>query len=149
MIHIGSDHAGYKLKEEIKKYLTEKNYEFEDLTPKFNEKDDYPDAAQKVAEQVLNKKSKGILICGTGIGMSIAANKVPGIRAALCSSKKAAELAKKHNNSNILVLSGWLDKADNVEEIIETWLKTEYERQRHEKRLEKIRVIEQKFSKNI
>lgn len=144
-IYIGSDHAGFELKEEVKKELSSLGLEFEDVSPNFDENDDYPDAALAVAKKVAEEKTRGILICGTGIGMSIAANKVHGVRAALCASNKQAELTRKHNDSNILVLSGWLEKADNISEILKTWLETDFEGGRHERRVKKIEAMEEKY----
>ncbi|MFH1589621.1 MAG: ribose 5-phosphate isomerase B [archaeon] len=147
MIFIGADHAGFKLKEEIKELFNSMNIEFEDLTPDFSEGDDYPDSALKVAEKVVESSSRGIILCGTGIGDSIAANKVPGIRAALCRQKEEAELSRAHNDSNILILSGWFEEKGKLQGIIEAWLNTEFEGGRHERRLTKIKEIEKKYSK--
>lgn len=144
-VFLGSDHAGYELKERVKKFLESKNIEFVDLTPVLEAKDDYPDIALKVCEKVISEKSKGILICGTGVGMSIAANKVPGVRAALCTNKEQMELSIKHNDANILVLSGWQFK--EIKDIMH-WFESSFEGGRHEKRLEKIKSIEKKYSRS-
>ncbi len=142
MIYLGSDHAGYDLKQKVRMFLEEIGEEFEDYTPEKEPSDDYPDIAKIVAEKVSETGSKGILICGTGIGMSIAANKVKGIRAALVSSTEEAELSRKHNDANILCLSGW--KARSVsKELIQTWLETLFEGGRHERRVDKIRTLEE------
>ncbi|NQU98460.1 ribose 5-phosphate isomerase B [Candidatus Woesearchaeota archaeon] len=146
-IYIGSDHAGFKLKEEIKRLLSSMGWDLEDISPFFDENDDYPDHALIVAKRVVEENAKGILICGTGVGMSIVANKVPGIRAALCHTKKEAKISREHNDANILVLSGWNTRAEDLKEIIETFFTTEFEDGRHERRINKIRDIEKKYSK--
>lgn len=136
MIAIGSDHGGYKLKEEIKKYLDEKNIEYKDYGCMNEERVDYPNIAKEVALAIQNKKAdKGILICRSGIGMSIVANKFKGIRCANCHNEYTAKYAKLHNNSNILAIG-----ADDVTEneaicILRMWLATEFEGGRHEERL--------------
>ena len=109
-IAIASDHAGYSLKEEIKKTLDSLHVEYEDLGPQGTDSVDYPDYARKVAEAVQNG-SRGILCCGTGIGMSIAANKFRGVRAALCSDELAARMSREHNDANVLVLGGRVPRA--------------------------------------
>ncbi|MBC8501008.1 MAG: ribose 5-phosphate isomerase B [Nanoarchaeota archaeon] len=146
-IFLGADHAGFKLKEEVKEVLSSLNIEFEDMSPAFEESDDYPDHALKVTDKVLETGERGILICGTGVGMSIAANKVPGIRAALCRTAYEAELSREHNNTNILVLQGWNIRKDEAEEIIRSWLRSPFEGGRHERRVNKIIDIEKKYSK--
>ncbi|QTA38224.1 ribose 5-phosphate isomerase B [Thermosipho ferrireducens] len=142
---IGSDHAGYELKEKLKEYLTQKNIEIEDVGPYSTESVDYPDFALKVAELV--KKGEvdyGILICGTGIGMSIAANKVSGIRAALCVIPEMGSLARKHNNANVLVLPGRLIGYELATWIVSEFLNTSFEGGRHERRVNKIKMLEEK-----
>ncbi|HZR47692.1 MAG TPA: ribose 5-phosphate isomerase B [Candidatus Manganitrophaceae bacterium] len=143
-ITIASDHAGFGLKSRILRYLTEKNLETSDLGPDGRDSVDYPDFAVKVAMSVSDGRSDlGILICGTGIGMSIAANKVPGIRAALCHNVATAEASRRHNDANVLVLGERvLDEATALQ-IVETWLASEFDAGRHQKRIEKIRAIEQ------
>ncbi len=136
-IAIASDHAGFELKENIKKYLTD--YEIVDYGTNDTNSMDYPDTGFEAANAVANKDcERGILICGSGIGMSIVANKVAGIRAALCQTKQFAKLSRLHNNSNILILSGRLISEYLAKEIIEVWLNTEFEGGRHQKRLDKI-----------
>lgn len=143
-ITIASDHAGFGLKSRILRYLTEKNLETSDLGPDGRDSVDYPDFAVKVAMSVSAGRSDlGILICGTGIGMSIAANKVPGIRAALCHNVATAEASRRHNDANVLVLGERvLDEATALQ-IVETWLQSEFDAGRHQKRIEKILAIEQ------
>ncbi|NQT65056.1 MAG: ribose 5-phosphate isomerase B [FCB group bacterium] len=136
-IAIASDHAGFDLKEKIKKLLFDhKIVDFgpEDLAPI-----DYPDTGFKAAKAVSNGNcERGILICGSGIGMSIVANKVPGIRAALCQTKQFAQLSRLHNDSNILILSGRFISEYLAKDIIDVWLETEFEGGRHQRRLDKI-----------
>lgn len=141
-IAIASDHAGYELKEKIKQYL--KDYEIIDLGAPSTESMDYPDTGFKAALSVSrNDCSKGILICGSGIGMSIVGNKVKGIRAALCHTKEYAKLSRKHNNANVLVLAGRFISQYLAYEIIETWLKTDFEKGRHLRRINKIKKYEE------
>ncbi len=136
-IAIASDHAGFDLKEKIKKILTE--YEVVDYGSENSDSMDYPDTGFKAAEAVSRGDcGRGILICGSGLGMSIVANKVSGIRAALCQTKQFAKLSRRHNNSNILVLSGRFISEYLAKEIIDVWLNTEFEGGRHQKRLDKI-----------
>jgi ribose 5-phosphate isomerase B len=144
-IALGSDHAGWELKEEIKKYLSTQKIEYKDFGPYNEESVDYPDYTEKVGEALLSGKyDRGILICGTGIGMSIAANKIKGIYAALVDNTYTAVFARKHNNSNVLVLPGRMIAKNLANEIVKIWLATEYEGARHEKRLDKIKAIEAK-----
>ena len=136
-IAIASDHAGYDLKEKIKNSLAE--HEVVDYGPANIDSMDYPDTGLNAAEAVSNGDcERGILICGSGLGMSIVANKVSGIRAALCQTKQFAELSRRHNNSNILVLSGRFISEYLAKEIINVWFNTEFEGGRHQKRLDKI-----------
>ncbi len=136
-IAIASDHAGFELKVKIKEYLTE--YEVIDYGPENSNSMDYPDTGFKAAKAVSNGDcERGILICGSGLGMSIVANKVHGIRAALCQTKQFAQLSRLHNNSNILVLSGRFISEYLAKEILDVWFNTEFEGGRHQKRLDKI-----------
>jgi len=134
-IFIASDHAGVELKSFLKEKL--KNFEVVDLGPENKERVDYPDYAKKVAKSV-QKEGIGILICGTGIGMSISANKFKGIRAALANDIFLAKLAKEHNNANILCLGARVVAKDLAYEIVKTWLETKFEGGRHTQRIEKI-----------
>lgn len=141
-IAIASDHAGFALKESIKNILKDLNIAYEDLGPQDTASVDYPDYAQKVAEQV-QQGQRGILCCGTGIGMSIAANKFKGVRAALCQDAYTAQMSREHNDSNVLVLGGRLGKgAAEIEQIVKTWVSTEFQGGRHQRRLEKITDFE-------
>lgn len=147
-IFIGSDHAGYDLKMAVKEFLVEQGFDVIDVGTHSKESCDYPDYAREVATKVLEEKdSFGILICGTGIGMSIAANKVPGIRAALANDIIAAKLARAHNNANVLCMGGRLIGKELSFEIVKTFLLTAYEGGRHERRLRKIEHIEEDFCK--
>lgn len=142
MIYLASDHAGYRLKEEIKDYLDELGIKYRDLGPKsFNSDDDYPDWAFKVAEKVAKNpdEDRGILICGTGQGMVLAANKVKRVRAVLAWDEWTAEMAKAHLNANILALGGQATPLKTAKKIVATWLSTGFSGEgRHKRRLEKI-----------
>lgn len=135
-IHLASDHAGWKLKNKIKNYL-EKKYNIIDYTKDFDKKDDYPDYAKKLAKTVAKTRSKGILICGSGVGMSMAANRIKGIRATVCRTVKETKYSRKHNNSNILCL-GQKFTIDPFEKMVDTWLKEKFDRGRHQRRLKKL-----------
>lgn len=138
-ITIASDHAGYKLKEELKEYLTELGYEPEDLGTNSEESVDYPDYAKKGAEQVAKENNKGILICGSGIGMSMAANKVKGIRAALCHNEYTAKVAREHNDANILCLGAKDTNTETAKKLTKIFLETEAsQEERHKRRVSKI-----------
>ena len=135
---IASDHGGFQLKEEIKSVLNSLGVAYHDFGTSGTESVDYPDYAVMVAKEVQNG-NRGILCCGTGIGMSIVANKFKGVRAALCHDVYTAEMSRKHNNANILILGGRLEHPiDKVAEMVKTWLQTDYEGGRHQQRLEKI-----------
>ncbi|MFH0731560.1 MAG: ribose 5-phosphate isomerase B [Candidatus Omnitrophota bacterium] len=145
MIVIGSDHAGFKLKQYLKAELNKLGYKIKDIGTFSEESVDYPDYAEKVACLVSkSRQKKGILVCATGIGMSIAANKIPGIRAALAYDVSVAALSRQHNDSNILVLSGRPCNKARARKILLVWLKTEFEGQRHARRVQKIARIEKK-----
>jgi ribose 5-phosphate isomerase B len=148
-IAIGSDHAGYELKEEILHLLASQQIEFLDFGAFSTESVDYPDYGIKVAEAVAaGEFDLGILVCGSGIGMSIVANKVPGIRAALCIDAYCARFSREHNNANILVLGGRVVSKDTALDIVKTWLSTDYPgEQRHARRIEKISEIEKRFNR--
>jgi ribose 5-phosphate isomerase B len=141
-IVIGNDHGGFQYKEIIKNYLTEAGYEVIDMGTESSQSVDYPDFAKKVSETVVQEKVLGILICGTGIGVSIAANKMPGIRAALCHDTFSAKMARRHNDSNVLALGQRVIGEGLLLEIVETWLNEEFEHGRHEKRIDKITAME-------
>ena len=143
MIAIGSDHGGYLLKEEIKKHLKEKGYEFKDFGTDSTASCDYPVYAEKVCRAVQSGEcEKGILICGTGIGMSMCANKCKGIRAAVCGDHFAAEFTRKHNNANVLCLGARVIGAGVAMQLVDIFLTTEYEGGRHEKRVEMMMQLE-------
>ena len=143
MIAIGSDHGGYLLKEEIKKHLKEKGYEFKDFGTDSTASCDYPVYAEKVCRAVPSGEcEKGILICGTGIGMSMCANKCKGIRAAVCGDHFSAEFTRKHNNANVLCLGARVIGAGVAMQLVDIFLTTEYEGGRHEKRVEMMMQLE-------
>ena len=146
-IAIGADHAGYKLKEEIKSFLRGKGVEYQDFGVDSDQlDDDYPDAGKRVAEKISEGRfERGILICGTGLGMCLVANKVPGIRATPCYGVFAARLSREHNDSNILILGARLTGVDLAKEIVEEWLKGKFQGGRHKRRLDKIKKIEEKY----
>lgn len=147
-IAVGSDHGGVELKEEIKKFLTEEGYEIKDFGTNSNSSCDYPDYALPVAEAVAAKEFDfGILVCGTGIGISIAANKVPGVRAALCSDTFSAHATREHNNANILAIGQRVVGPGLALDIVKTFLSTNFEGGRHQNRIDKITEIEKKYSK--
>ena len=144
MIIIGSDHAGYKLKELIKGYLSEIGENYNDLGTNSEESCDYPVFAEKVAKEVVNAgNARGILVCGSGIGVSIAANKVNGVRAALCMSAELAEMSRRHNDANILCLGARYIDFEGAKSIIKVFLSTEFEGGRHERRVQEIKDIEE------
>ena len=147
-IAIGSDHAGFELKEKITKFLKALNHEYEDFGTDSEESVDYPDYALKVAETVARKEcDRGILICGSGIGMCMSANKVPGIRAALCYNVEMARLSREHNDANVLTMGARMIDEDTTKEIVSVWLKTEFLGERHLRRVNKMKDIERKYSK--
>ncbi len=142
-IGIGSDHAGYELKEYIKDYLKEEGIEYVDYGTNTIDSVDYTDYAKKVAEAVATGEvEKAIVICGTGIGISIACNKVKGIRCALCSDTYSARMSMEHNNANILALGGRVIGRDLAIEIVSVWLKSKFQGGKHERRINKISDIE-------
>ena len=144
-IYIGSDHGGYNLKEKIKEVFSSAGYEFEDVGTKSVESCDYPVYAQKVAQKVLETNGRGILVCGTGIGMSIAANKFKGIRASHCTDTFSARMTREHNDSNVLCLGERITGQDLAIDIVKVWLETPFSNgERHKNRLELIKEIENK-----
>ncbi|MDF2883648.1 MAG: rpiB [Clostridiaceae bacterium] len=145
-IALGSDHAGLPLKNEIISHLKEKGIELMDFGTYTEESTDYPDYALKVSEEVANKRyDYGILVCGTGIGISIAANKVPGIRAALCSDTFSAHACREHNNANILAMGQRVVGPGLAIDIVDTFLNAKFQGGRHENRINKITEIEKKY----
>lgn len=137
-IIVGSDHGGYKLKNEIITHLQKMGYEVSDKGCYSEESCDYPIIAKLVAEEVLSSGNKGILVCGTGIGMSITANRYEGIRASHCTDTFTARMTRAHNDSNILCLGERVTGAGLALDIVDTWLKTEFEGGRHQKRIDMI-----------
>jgi len=143
MIVLGSDHGGLELKEEIKLLLTEMGIACEDLGTNGTASVDYPDFGEQVARRVSEGTAeKGILVCGTGIGMSIVANKLPRVRAALVTDEFMARMAKEHNNANVLVLGGRVLEVPKAKEMVRVWLEATFEGGRHQGRLDKIAALE-------
>ena len=136
-IAIGSDHGGFELKEQVTAFLKEKGYAFEDFGCFDSESVDYPVIAKKVASQVAQGSfEKGIIICGSGLGVCIAANKVKGIRAANCNDLYCAEMSRRHNDANVLTMGGRVVSKELALEIVELWLNTDFEGGRHQKRVD-------------
>lgn len=143
MLAIGSDHGGYALKEEIKKYLDSKGIAYEDFGTLTGESCDYPDIAQAACKAIASGRcERGILICGTGIGISMAANKVKGIRAACCSDYFSAKYTRLHNDANVLCMGGRVVGPGLATELVEVFLNTAFEGGRHQRRIDKISAIE-------
>lgn len=147
-IAIASDHGGYEMKEELKKHLQERNAEYEDFGTFSAASVDYPDYAEKAAAAVLSGEcSCGIVICGTGIGISIAANKIPGIRCAHCHDAYSARMSRAHNDANMLAFGARVIGAGLMRDIVDAFLDGSFEGGRHASRVEKISAIEKKYSK--
>jgi ribose 5-phosphate isomerase B len=145
-IIIGSDHAGYHLKETIKQYLAEMGQEITDVGTHCMDDTDYPDFGIMVSKRVSSGEfTRGILICGSGVGMTIVANKFPSVRAVLCLDEDTARMSRLHNDTNILVLAGRRTDTERVKVIADTWLKTAFEGGRHQRRLDKISDLERKL----
>lgn len=143
-IAIAADHAGYQEKEQLKPLLTELGIQFEDLGTVSPESVDYPDYARKVAEKVARGEAdQGLLVCGSGTGMAIAANKVPGVRAAVAWNEEIARLAREHNDANVLSLAARFTPLDELQKIVRAWFAAGFDGGRHTQRVEKIREIEQ------
>lgn len=148
-IAIGCDHAGFELKKEIISLLDDLHIECIDYGTEGPQSVDYPDFGEKVSEAVSSGKiDKGILICGTGIGMSIVANKFPNVRASLCNELFTAKMSRLHNDANILVLGGRIIGKDLAKEIVRIWVSTNFEGERHCARLKKITLIEDRLKKH-
>jgi ribose 5-phosphate isomerase B len=144
-IALGADHAGYELKEALKGWLITHGFQVLDLGTHSTESVDYPDYAALVGESVADHKvERGLLVCGTGIGMAMVANKVPGVRAALCGDLYTARMSREHNDANVLVLAGRLMGADMAADILHAWLETDFAGGRHARRVEKIADIERR-----
>lgn len=143
MLAIGSDHGGFELKNHIIKHLEEKGIEYKDFGCYDEKSVDYPDIAQIVCNSINNGEcERGILICGTGIGISIAANKIDGIRAAHCHDVYSAQMSKRHNNANVLCMGGRVIGSELAFMIVDNWLNAEFEGGRHAARIEKIHALE-------
>src|SRR5499426_1272362 len=141
---IASDHAGFAGKEAIKKTLEQMGIVYEDRGTHTEDSVDYPDYAAEVASAVARGEAeKGILVCGSGIGMEIAANKVPGIRAALAWNEETAELARRHNDANVVAVGGRTTPRETIDRIIRAFLTTDFEGGRHQRRIEKIKKLEE------
>ena len=151
MIIIGCDHTGHELKNKIKEYLTNNNIQYLDVCNNANidNTDDYPDIAELICKEVLrNENNYGIAICGTGIGISIASNKIKNIRASVINNPYLAEISRKHNDLNVLCLGAredYVKDIQNLENIINKFINTKFEGQRHKKRIEKINKLESKY----
>ena len=142
-IALASDHGGFDLKESVIAHLLNTGWEVDDLGPHTGDSVDYPDYGIKLAEAVAEKRvQRGIVICGTGIGMSIVVNRYPGIRGTLCSDLFTAKLCREHNDSNILIMGGRVIGKGLAAEIVNTWLNTPFEGGRHQRRLDKINQID-------
>lgn len=148
MILLGSDHGGLELKESVKSLLEERGLGYEDCGTYSSDSVDYPDFGEKVARRVSSGEAeKGILFCGTGIGMSIIANKFPGVRAALATDLFTAQMAKEHNNANILVLGGRVLQKEQALSMVAVWLDSQFDGGRHQQRLDKISRIESELGR--
>jgi RpiB/LacA/LacB family sugar-phosphate isomerase len=143
-IVIGSDHAGWELKEAVREYLAGKGFAVDDVSePAYNAEDDYPVSASKVAKLVASGKyEQGVTVCGTGIGASIAANRIRGARAALCFTPEMARMARRHNNANVLVLGGRITQPAEAFMIFDAWSATHFEGGRHERRVQMLDNLE-------
>ncbi len=149
-IAIGADHAGYELKEKIKQRLAQQGVQVTDEGTVSNESVDYPDFAKKVGEDVAGKKADlGLLVCGSGIGMAIAANKVPGVRAANVSSEVEAQLSREHNDANVLAIGARILDENTAWAIVDKWLHTPFAGGRHQRRVDKIGEIEREEAQKI
>ncbi|OGL28804.1 MAG: ribose 5-phosphate isomerase B [Candidatus Rokubacteria bacterium RIFCSPLOWO2_12_FULL_73_47] len=140
---LGADHAGYPLKEDLKVWLHTRGYETVDLGTRSSESVDYPDFAAAVALAIISgKAARGVLVCGTGIGMAMAANKVPGVRAAACTDSYTARMSREHNDANVLALGARITARDAAIEILDTWLSVPFAGGRHVRRVEKLADLE-------
>ena len=144
LIAIASDHGGFSLKVDIVSFLNELGYEVNDMGPKNQNSVDYPDYGIRIAQAVTaNSDTRGIVICGTGVGMSIIVNRFPGIRGTLCSDLYTAKLCREHNDSNILIMGGRVVGHGLAREIVKVWLNTPFDGGRHQKRLDKINQFDE------
>ena len=147
VVAIGADHGGFRMKEALKPLLHELGLIAHDVGVHEEKTADYPDIAEKVGEAILNRAAlRGVIIDGAGIGSAMAANKIPGLRAALCYDKASARNSREHNDSNVLTLGGRLLTQSQAEEVLRTWLSTPFAGGRHSSRVEKISTIEQRYA---
>jgi len=142
VIAVGADHAGFLLKEHIKAWLRDRGLQVLDCGTHSTDSVDYPDYAAAVAAVVSEGEAYGVLVCGTGIGMAITANKLPGVRAAVCGDVEAARLSREHNDTNVLALGARVTGEDTAISIVQTWLQTDFLGGRHARRVEKVTEIE-------
>jgi ribose 5-phosphate isomerase B len=143
-IALGADHAGFELKQKIKDHLIAEGYQVDDRGTISNESVDYPDFARLVADEVAHHQADlGVLVCGSGVGMAIAANKVPGIRAANVTTEYEAQMSREHNDANVLSLGGRMLEEQQAFKIVDLWLRTPFAGGRHQRRVDKITQIEQ------
>lgn len=148
IVALGADHAGFELKEALKAWLIEGGHQVLDFGTHSPDSVDYPDYAREVGEAVASGKAeRGLLVCGTGIGMAMAANKIPGIRAAACHEPFTARLSREHNAANVLALGGRITGRELAVEIVRVWLAAPFSGGRHERRVEKIGQIERRYGK--
>ena len=149
-IALGADHAGFELKDKVRQWLTDHGYDVRDEGTNSPESVDYPDFARKVGEDVAAKRvDLGILVCGSGIGMAIAANKVPGIRAAHVSSEYEAQMSREHNDANVLTFGARVVNEAQALGIVDKWLHTVFAGGRHQRRVEKIAALEREESQSL
>ena len=147
-VALGCDHAGWELKERLKAWLIQTGHQVLDFGTHSPDSVDYPDYALQVADSIANGKvERGVLVCGTGIGMAMTANKVPGVRAAFCPDPFTARLSREHNDANVLTLGGRLMGSEMAIEILGIWLATPFQGGRHSRRIEKIREAEERYLK--
>lgn len=147
-VAVGSDHAGFSLKETVKAELKARSFEVVDVGTNNSDSVDYPDYALKLGKLVSDAKvDTGIMVCGTGMGVTVLLNKLPGIVAANCFNKKVTSQARAHLNANVMALGGTVVRPERVKGILDAWFKTEYEGGRHERRMKKVRKTEAKFLK--
>jgi ribose 5-phosphate isomerase B len=145
-IVVAADHVGFVLKEQVLEYLRSRGFEVEDCGPSNAESVDYPDFAEKVAAQVAAKQAdRGVLVCGTGIGMMLAANKVLGIRAVVANDTLSARMGREHNDANVLTMGARMIDAANMRQIVDAWLSTPFAGGRHARRVQKIQAIDQRY----
>jgi ribose 5-phosphate isomerase B len=147
VIALGADHAGFRLKEHLKGWLRDEGYTIVDTGTHDETSVDYPDYAAAVADAVVKRRAdRGVLVCGTGIGVSIAANKVPGVRAAVCADRYSAQMSRAHNDTNVLALGARIVAPDAAVRVLETWLAAPFEGGRHQRRLDKVTALEETAS---